>query len=586
LSFAEHAAAACRELRKARDGLESLDFDPGESLAALEEFAAGVTDLAALLPRLNLEVLARARGRPAAFRGFLEECFNTQSLHTLVAKLVVEPDHPGTAGNIREFAALLEDIGIGERDVAAWSADCAREEEILADKKPRVASFKSFMESYPSAPGDEVSRKYARMAAEVAQLESHVRVCRALQMMCSRLLLHENIDVAYLRLLADRLDEIAERKRRLDSDAAAQEILGSLFRGWETAPEQFVSELQALNKLEDHERFSAQLVGVLETARVDRALSLLQRVGEAERRVVEYLAPLVQLCGAGLIDFVDALSPEEKYRYFQEMARDGDGLLRQLGLTGEAPLRLVAARPGPVADRQSPGETRSSAPVPAALPAPVAAPEPENDPWHARVREAISSGIRAAPLVVVPGGADDRRESFDEFVAGCGETLSGRRFYEYDYVTGELRAFVRRFIDAFGPVTVSGLSRVVAGVHGFRNRDKQIRHLVRVAVARERRNSESPDGELVFWPEGETPAPIVAFRGLNVNGHIREWREIPHPERLGLAVEEARAFPEGDAAALARRMAVRAGLGHPEPHVADALRLLAEEAKLVLFDGS
>ena len=55
---------------------------------------------------------------------------------------------------------------------------------------------------------------------------------------------------------------------------------------------------------------------------------------------------------------------------------------------------------------------------------------------------------------------------------------------------------------------------------------RDLEHLRQYVVA--------PDDNKVFWPDGVVPEALVHYRGLTINGERREWREVPHPEKLWL----------------------------------------------------
>jgi Protein of unknown function (DUF3320) len=90
---------------------------------------------------------------------------------------------------------------------------------------------------------------------------------------------------------------------------------------------------------------------------------------------------------------------------------------------------------------------------------------------------------------------------------------------------------------AEGPITFKRLSDRIARAHGLQRTGKQISSRVWAACQRLRRHVATPDGYKVFWPEGTTPEALVPFRGLRIAGDSREWREVPHPEKLWLVRE-------------------------------------------------
>lgn len=107
------------------------------------------------------------------------------------------------------------------------------------------------------------------------------------------------------------------------------------------------------------------------------------------------------------------------------------------------------------------------------------------------------------------------------------------RFYDAEYQS-ILKSMAAAMIDAEGPITFKRLSDRIARAHGFQRTGKQISSTVWRACSRLRLFSSTPDGHKVFWSEGSTPEARVTFRGLLVEREVREWREVPFPEKLGL----------------------------------------------------
>lgn len=124
------------------------------------------------------------------------------------------------------------------------------------------------------------------------------------------------------------------------------------------------------------------------------------------------------------------------------------------------------------------------------------------------------------------------------------------RFYEASY-RPRLKAMAVEIIDAEGPVTFKRLSDLIARAHGFQRTGRQISSAVWQACARARHYVATPDGHKVFWPNGVAPEALVHFRGLVVNGERRDWREVPHPEKLWLVQKTL----EGGSEDLARAVA-------------------------------
>lgn len=110
------------------------------------------------------------------------------------------------------------------------------------------------------------------------------------------------------------------------------------------------------------------------------------------------------------------------------------------------------------------------------------------------------------------------------------------RFYEPGY-RSRLKAMATAVIDAEGPITFKRLSDRLARAHGFQRTGRQISSTVWAVCKPLRRYIATPDGHKVFWPDGMPPEGLFRYRGPTVNGERRDWREVPHPEKLWLVRE-------------------------------------------------
>ena len=141
-------------------------------------------------------------------------------------------------------------------------------------------------------------------------------------------------------------------------------------------------------------------------------------------------------------------------------------------------------------------------------------------------------------------GAEARNSQNDEFGTDALEKNTVRRpprlnpdaFYDPDY-RFTLRNFAVEIIDRFGPITHRHLCQKIARLHRFQRTGSQIRRTVWAAVHKERQIQKGPSGENIFWPRHQTPQEVLEFRGLEFDGDERAWKQVPHPEKLGLALE-------------------------------------------------
>ena len=109
-------------------------------------------------------------------------------------------------------------------------------------------------------------------------------------------------------------------------------------------------------------------------------------------------------------------------------------------------------------------------------------------------------------------------------------------FYDADY-RFTLRDLAVGIIDRFGPITHRHLCQKIARLHGFQRTGSQIRRTVWAAVHKERQVQKVPSGANIFWPRHQTPQEVLEFRGLEFDGDERAWKQVPHPEKLDLALE-------------------------------------------------
>lgn len=154
-------------------------------------------------------------------------------------------------------------------------------------------------------------------------------------------------------------------------------------------------------------------------------------------------------------------------------------------------------------------------------------------------------------------------------------TLSADRFYDNGYID-VIRNYSCDIIDTIGPITFRHLSEKIARAHGFQRTGTQIKSQIWAALSKARPFVKTPDGETVFWPNGMPATEFFAYRGLNVQGQKRDWRDVPYPEKLSLAIEIADGSLHKDEAA---SMAAKIGLGRLRQATREELETLLTVAK-------
>ncbi|MDR2301666.1 MAG: DUF4011 domain-containing protein [Deltaproteobacteria bacterium] len=138
-----------------------------------------------------------------------------------------------------------------------------------------------------------------------------------------------------------------------------------------------------------------------------------------------------------------------------------------------------------------------------------------------------------------------------------------------------------RLIDGLGPIQFMTVSQVLAKAHGYNRRGPNIDKAIKKAIGNKREKTSAPNKEIVYWPLNVTPAKIVPFRGLEVNGIPRDRKQIPYPELLGLAREILKAHPNAEQIPA---MAAELGIGRLTNQTRDHLSGLLKSAKLMGTD--
>lgn len=180
-------------------------------------------------------------------------------------------------------------------------------------------------------------------------------------------------------------------------------------------------------------------------------------------------------------------------------------------------------------------------------------------------------------------GAEAVNSQHDKFDTDAQEKDSVRRpprldpeaFYDPDY-RFTLRDLGVGIIDRFGPITHRHLCQKIARMHGFQRTGSQIRKTVWAAVHKERQIQKGPSGENIFWPRHQAPQEVLEFRGLEFDGDERAWKQVPHPEKLGLALEAIFTGNRRDPLAY---MVDRLGLGRLTVRTRTELEELLREAE-------
>jgi very-short-patch-repair endonuclease len=114
--------------------------------------------------------------------------------------------------------------------------------------------------------------------------------------------------------------------------------------------------------------------------------------------------------------------------------------------------------------------------------------------------------------------------------------LDPTAFYDEGYQS-ILRDLGVELIDKIGPITHKHLCEKIARMHGFQRTGSKIRKTIWRAVHKQRELQQDPRGTNIFWPDHQAPQELLTFRGLEVAGEKRTWKQVPYPEKMSLALE-------------------------------------------------
>jgi very-short-patch-repair endonuclease len=186
-------------------------------------------------------------------------------------------------------------------------------------------------------------------------------------------------------------------------------------------------------------------------------------------------------------------------------------------------------------------------------------------------RENGSAAERTQPALI---------ETTEEVVLAAEIKTDPARFYEPGY-RSIVRKLATAIIDEAGPITFKHLSETIARRHSFQRTGRQIKSQIWAAMKNARAYTTGSDGQKVFWPDGQEPAETVPFRGLAPAGLERSWRDVPHAELLGLAIQTL--TKAGDPV---DRMANELGLKRVAAGTRETLETAVEKARSIAQNSS
>jgi very-short-patch-repair endonuclease len=154
------------------------------------------------------------------------------------------------------------------------------------------------------------------------------------------------------------------------------------------------------------------------------------------------------------------------------------------------------------------------------------------------------------------------------------DMLAAKRFYEREYLP-VIELIGMKLVNELGPITFRHVSTKIARAHNFQRTGSQIKKQVWAAISKKCQITKSENGETVFWPEKIEPNEVISFRGMEIKGEKRDWRDVPYPEKLGLAVSTIESGVEDPVNAIA----VQIGLGRLRQVTKEEIEKLLDDAK-------
>lgn len=204
----------------------------------------------------------------------------------------------------------------------------------------------------------------------------------------------------------------------------------------------------------------------------------------------------------------------------------------------------------------------------APIPLPLSESEPIGNTLSAEDREhGLAANMGVTDTTPTP-------ELVLEIVAQPDLSLDPSSFHAPSYKP-TLQQLARRYVGEEAPITFKRMSDLIARDHGFQRTGAKISSTIWHAVERIATRTRSADDQWIFWPEAVEPSDVLPFRGLEVNGRQRQWKEVPLPEKLGL-IEETLAQSPAD---LPEAVALVLGYGRVTQSFRAEIAPLAERLK-------
>jgi very-short-patch-repair endonuclease len=158
---------------------------------------------------------------------------------------------------------------------------------------------------------------------------------------------------------------------------------------------------------------------------------------------------------------------------------------------------------------------------------------PETDPLPSEPTQPLAERDRPLAARMAKTDVPDALELDLGIVAQPQITLDPDSFHAPGYKP-TLQRLARFHIQEEAPITFKRLSDLIARDHGFQRTGGKISSTIWHAVERVAPRTRSADEHWIFWSDATEPVDALSFRGLEINGRLRQWKEVPLPEKLGL----------------------------------------------------
>ncbi|PIQ96863.1 MAG: hypothetical protein COV67_07260, partial [Nitrospinae bacterium CG11_big_fil_rev_8_21_14_0_20_56_8] len=190
--------------------------------------------------------------------------------------------------------------------------------------------------SIPDLPPEGRQGTFAELRENIDRnaddLTTRTELVAHLKALLSALSCPAEMALSALPELADRLERLHKLGRALDTHSAMQALLQDSFKGCDTAPEQFQTELEALTIIEGQEDYTSLLADLLETSRIHEAALTVGSAIRHDEEAADLLSALAEKSGIPFGDHLKDRPYQEIAQYLREASEDNQGLFAHSSL--------------------------------------------------------------------------------------------------------------------------------------------------------------------------------------------------------------------------------------------------------------